>query len=141
MCEFNTKITIAQLLSLTIVSAKSKTYSPRWGYLSPGNSIVLQIAATLLFIGITIFADFGAHCVETQAHFQQPCLFSWTLPAYRAIPQKSSRIRFQPRYATLLSSKITQITQHDIKVHKGCKYLGKILFQRKINWNKQHIYY
>ena len=45
------------------------------------------------------------------------------------IYQKSSRITFQPRYANLLSSKITQ---HDIKVHKGWKYLGKILFQRKL---------
>ena len=35
MCEFNTKITIAQLLRLTSVSAKSKIYSPRRGYLSP----------------------------------------------------------------------------------------------------------
>ena len=40
---------------LTIVSAKSKIYSPRQGYLSPGNSIILEIAATLLFIGVTIF--------------------------------------------------------------------------------------
>ena len=55
MCEFNTKITIAQLLRLTIVSAKSKIYSPRRGYLSPGNSIILEIAATLSFIGVIIF--------------------------------------------------------------------------------------
>ena len=47
MFEFNTKITIAHLLSLTIVSAKSKIYSPRRGYLSPGNSIVLEITSTL----------------------------------------------------------------------------------------------
>ena len=53
MCELNTKITIVQLLRLTIVSAKSKIYSPRRGYLSPGNSIVLGIAATLLFISVT----------------------------------------------------------------------------------------
>ena len=50
MCEFNTKITIAQLLRLTSVSAKSTLYSPRRGYLSPGNSIVLEIAATLFYI-------------------------------------------------------------------------------------------
>ena len=48
---------------LTIVSAKSKIYSPRQGYLSPGNSIILEIAATLLFIGFTIFCWFwGSFC-------------------------------------------------------------------------------
>ena len=55
MSEFKAKITIAQLLRLTIVSAKSKIYTPRRGYLSPGNSIILEIAATLLFIGVTSF--------------------------------------------------------------------------------------
>ena len=82
MCEFNTKITIAQLLRLTIVSAKSKIYSARRGYFSPGNSIVLEIAATLLFISVTVFfSDFGAHFVETQARFQQTCLSSWLMHA------------------------------------------------------------
>ena len=48
---------------LTIVSAKSKIYSPRRGYLSPGNSVILEIAATLLFIGVTIFCWFwGSFC-------------------------------------------------------------------------------
>ena len=79
MCEVNTKITIAQILRLTIVSAKSKIYSPRRGYLSPGNSIALEIAATLLFISVTIFPDFGAHFVETQARFNQTGLFSWLM--------------------------------------------------------------
>ena len=64
MCEFNTKITIVQLLRLTIFSAKSKIHSPRRGYLSPGNSIVLEIEAALLFISVTIFADFGAHLLK-----------------------------------------------------------------------------
>ena len=41
MCEFKSKVRISQLLRLTIVSAKSKIYSPRRGYLSPGNSMVL----------------------------------------------------------------------------------------------------
>ena len=50
MCEFNTKITIAHLLRLTIVSAKSKIYSPRRGYLSPGNSIVLEIMSSYFII-------------------------------------------------------------------------------------------
>ena len=41
----------------------SKIYSPRWGYLSPGNSIVLGIAATLLFISVTSFCWFwGSFC-------------------------------------------------------------------------------
>ena len=77
MSEVKTKIKIAQtLIRLTIVSAKSKIYSLRRGYLSPGNSIILEIAATLLFIGSQFFADFGAHFVETQARFQPTRLFS-----------------------------------------------------------------
>ena len=36
-CANSTQTTIAQLLRLTIVSAKSKIYSPRRGYLSPGH--------------------------------------------------------------------------------------------------------
>ena len=53
------------------VLCKVKIYSPRRvrRYLSPGNSIILEIAATLLFIGVTIFHWFGAHFVETQARF------------------------------------------------------------------------
>ena len=58
MCEFNKKITIAHLLRLTIVSAKSKIYSPRLGYLSPSNSIVLEVAAALLFISVTNSCQF-----------------------------------------------------------------------------------
>ena len=42
---------------------QSKIYSPRQGYLSPGNSIVLEIVATLLFISVTIFWWFwGSFC-------------------------------------------------------------------------------
>ena len=92
MCEFNTKITITQLLSLTVVSAKSKIYSPRRGYLSPGNSIILEIAAILLFIIATIFTfTFGAHFLESQARFQQTCLFlvTYARAAYSALPQKT----------------------------------------------------
>ena len=86
MCEFNRKITIAQLLRLTIVSAKSKLYSPRPGYLSPGNSIVLEIAATLLFISVTLFfGDFGAQFVEA---------FESTLPTDHKNPPVS---HFNPR--------------------------------------------
>ena len=48
---------------LTIVYGKSKIYPPRQRYLSPGNSIVLVIAATLLFISVTIFCRFwGSFC-------------------------------------------------------------------------------
>ena len=45
------------LKRLTICLCKVKIYSPRRvrRYLSPGNSIILEIAATLLFIGVTIF--------------------------------------------------------------------------------------
>ena len=57
-CANSTQITIAQLLRLTIVSAKSKIYSPRRGCLSPGNSIALEIAAALLFISVTISCQF-----------------------------------------------------------------------------------
>ena len=52
MCEFNTKITIAQLFRLAVVSVKSNIHSPRGGCLSPDNSIVLEIAAALLFISV-----------------------------------------------------------------------------------------
>ena len=88
MREFNTKISIAQLLRLTIVSAKSKICSPRRDYLSPGNSIVLGIAATSLFISVTIFG----------ANFNGPVYFR----------DLCSSITFQPTHANLLSSKITQ---------------------------------
>ena len=48
---------------LTIVSGKSRIYSPRQGDLSAGNSIVLVIAASLLFISVTIFCRFwGSFC-------------------------------------------------------------------------------
>ena len=81
---------------LTIVSAKSTIYSPRQGYLSPGNSIILEIAVLYYSSASQFFADFGAHFVETQARFQQTCLFSWTFSAYKAILKISSCITFQP---------------------------------------------
>ena len=57
MSEVKTKITIGQLLRLTFCLCKVEIYSSRRvrHYLSPGNSIILEIAATLLFIGVTIF--------------------------------------------------------------------------------------
>ena len=86
MVKFNTKITIAQLLRLTIVSPKSKIHkihSHRRGYLSPGYSIVLGIAAALLFISVTNSCRFWGSFVKTQARFQQTCLFSWFMHALR----------------------------------------------------------
>ena len=44
---------LPKLLRLTIASAKSKDHVPRRGYLSPVNSIVLEIAAALFFISVT----------------------------------------------------------------------------------------
>ena len=78
--------------SPTIVSAKSKIYSPRRGYLSPGNynSIILEIAATLLFTGVTIF------CWNSSTLPNRPVYFHETFPAYRAILKISSRTTFQP---------------------------------------------
>ena len=63
-------------MKLTIVSAKSKIHSPRRGYLSPGNSIVLEIETALLFISVTNSCRFGGSFVEIHACFQQTCLFS-----------------------------------------------------------------
>ena len=116
MCEFNTKITIAQLLRLTIVPAKSKIYSQRRGYLSPGNSIVLGIAATLLFISVTIFCRFwGSFCWNSST--LPPHLFIFVTYALLTVHYHKNppRITFQHTYANLLSSKITQ---HD-KITKG----------------------
>ena len=48
--EVETKITIAQLLFMQSQNLLSKTR-----YLSPGNFIILEMAATLLFICVTIF--------------------------------------------------------------------------------------
>ena len=50
MSEVKTKITIAQLLFM-----QSQNLRRVRRYLSPGNSIILEIAATLLFICVTIF--------------------------------------------------------------------------------------
>ena len=116
MCAFNTKITIAQLLSLTIVSAKSKIYSPRRGYLSPGNSIGLgnssyfiihQRHNFLLISGLILLER--KHASNRSVYFRDLCV------AYSALSQKSSRITFQHTYANLLRPKITQ---HD-KFTKG----------------------
>ena len=52
MSEVKTKITIAQLLFMQNQNLLSKT---RTTLLSTGNSIILEIAATLLFICVTSF--------------------------------------------------------------------------------------
>ena len=102
---------------------QSKLYSPRRGYLSPGNSIVLGIAATLLFISVRFLLPIlGVILLKLKQASNRHVYFRYT------IPQKCSRITFQHTYTNLLSS---EITQHDIKVHKGWKYLGKILFPAK----------
>ena len=130
MCEFNTKITISQLLRLTIVSAKSKIYSPSRGYLAPGNSIVLEIAATLLFINVTnFFADFGAHFVETSTlptdlfMFVNPSRLHMLTEHY---PQNPPVSHFNP--GMRICSKITNMT---LNFKKGWKYHIN-LFKRKI---------
>ena len=93
------------------------------------NSIVLEITATLLFTSITIFCGFWGSFSRNSSMLPTYLFIfvTYGLAAYRAQPQKSSCITFQPRYANLLSSKITQ---HDIKIQKGWKY-HKNIFQRK----------
>ena len=83
-CEFNTTITIAQLFEVDRCFCKVIIHSPTRGYLSPGNSIVLEIAAVLLLICITNFCRFWGSFVEIQARFQQTCLFSRFMHALRA---------------------------------------------------------
>ena len=138
MCEFNTKITITQLLRLTIVSAKSKIYSPRRGYLSPGNSIVLEIAATLLFISVTIFCWFwGSFCWNSSTlptdqgpvsrnsrnftgHFRQtPQLFCFSLPWKRV--KKSA---FQNKWLV-----VSQITFRAQKFFGTCEKQAPVYFR------------
>ena len=58
------------------------------------------------------------HASNKPVYFREPFLLT------EQYDKKSSRITFQPRFANLLSSKITQ---HDIKVYKAWKYLSKIL--------------
>ena len=127
MSDFKAKIAIAQLLRLTIVSAKSKIYSPRRGYLSPGNSIILEIAATLLFISVTIFCWFwGSFCWNSstfptdQFIFVNPsCLQSNTkniLPYH--ISTLSSKIQYTAWYYNSQRQKISQnpfLTKHLLK--------------------------
>ena len=55
MCEFNTNVQSSNSWRLTIVSAKPKIHSPRRGYLSPGNSIVLEKETALLFISVITY--------------------------------------------------------------------------------------
>ena len=88
---------------------QSKLYSPRPGYLSPGNSIVLGIAATLLFISVRFFCRFWGNSSKLPTD-----LFIFVTLYHKSAPVS----HFICTYANFLSSKITQ---HDIKVHKGWK--------------------
>ena len=96
MCELNTKITIAQLLRLTR------------GYLSPGNSIVLGIAASLFIIHQRhTFLPILALILLKLKHASNIPVYFRDLCAASALQQKSSLIIFQHTYANLLCSKIT----------------------------------
>ena len=76
ICEFNPKITIIQPLRLIIVYAKPKIHTSRRGYLSPGNSIVLEIEAALLFISVKhAFLLILGSFVEILARFLKIDLF------------------------------------------------------------------
>ena len=74
------------------------------------------------------FANFVAYFAETQAASNRPVYFRDLWAAYTALPENSSRITFQPRYANLLSSKITHV-----KFSKAGN-LRKNLFQRSENF-------
>ena len=127
MCEFNTKITITQLFRLTIASAKSKIYSPRRGYLSQGNSIVLGIAATLLFISVTSFCRFwGSFCWNSRTLDLRA--------AYSSQPQNSSSYHISTDVCKFVKLK-NYTTWY---IYKRWKFHRNI-FQRNIYWNKQHI--
>ena len=83
----------------TILSEKSKIYSPRRGYF-----IILEIAATLLFIGVTIFLLILGlillklkHASNRPLYFREPFLLS-------ALLKKSFRITFQAQVCKLENS-------------------------------------
>ena len=72
---------------LTIVSGKSKLNSPRQGYLSPGNSIVLVIAATsiihqrrnlLPMLGVILLKL--KHASNRPVYFRDLCVTTKILP-------------------------------------------------------------
>ena len=84
MCEFNSKITIVQLLRLTMVSAKSKLHSPRRNYLPPGKFYRFgNRSCFVVFISVTNSCPFWGSFIEIQACFQQICLFSRFMHALR----------------------------------------------------------
>ena len=114
MCEFNTKITIAQLLRLTIVSAKSKLYSPRLGYLSPRNSIVLEIAATSLLISVTLLCWFWGSI----------CWSSWKHASNRPV-------YFRDLFTRWLQCTTTKILPYHISTHV-CKF---VKLENYTTWN------
>ena len=64
--DFNTKSTNRPSLEVDHCFCKVQNSLP---FIITGSSIVLEIAAALLFISVTNLANFGAHFVETQARF------------------------------------------------------------------------
>ena len=117
------RLAIAQLLRLTIVSAKSKIYSPRRGY---SNFIIHQRHNFLPILALILLKL--THASNRPVYFRDLCA------AYSALPQKSSLIIFQHTYANLLSWKITQ---HD-KISQNVEISQKS-FQAK-NLLKQTTY-
>ena len=78
MSEFKTKITIAQLLTLTIVSAKSKIYSPRQGSLSPGKNssyFIIHRRHNFLLILVLILLKLK-HASNRPVYFREPFLLA-----------------------------------------------------------------
>ena len=62
---------------------QSKLYSPRRGYLSPGNSIVLRIAATLLFISVRFFLPIlGVILSKLKQASNRPVYFRYTIDRF-----------------------------------------------------------
>ena len=101
---------------MTICLCKVNIYSPRCirRYLSPGNSIILEIAATLLFNCVTIFHWFwGSFCRKLKHASNRPvnpsCLQSNTkklLPYH--ISTLSSKIQYTTWYYNSQRQKIPQ---------------------------------
>ena len=111
MCEFNTKIRKITILSSAIVSAKSKICSPRQGYLSPGNSIVLEIAAPDIHQHHNFLLTMGLILFKLKHASNRPvCFFLLMHTLFTAYYHKNPSVSHcNPR---------EQInSQHDIKIH------------------------
>ena len=110
---------------------KVKIYSPGRvrRYLSPGNSIILEIAATLLFICVTSFHWFwGSFCWNSST---LPTGL-WTLPAYRAILKNFSDITYHIQYTTwYYNSQKQKIPQNPFPAKILLKQTTYLLFEAK----------